>query len=449
MKNKQISSYLGKKAILIPLSMIFFLSILLVPQIAGAMIYYNNLTVSCYANPSSADTNQPVNFISNVSGGTGNYTYIWSGACSTSVYSSNCIALFSQAGNYTANLSVNSGGYTATANCNVNVNQKCISHASAKCAGNDIYWYDSCGNVQDLYQSCQGQTCSGNSCVVIQPVYTKNYKKACYKGSIYWYDSNNSVQDLFKDCQDNNQCTVDGCANNKCENTLKCDGSACSMGSDDYCNSCNHIGDGSCNCQETNAAAPQDCKANINENNNTPADSGNIDVSLLCKNLALSSDWSKDVTMSENQEISCMITVKNSTILKADNVLVSVQLPNDVAYADNLQLNGVPIEGDIISGYNLGLIESGKSETVIFNAKTQSIAVQGMKQVTASASFGNLLDSDVLSLNFVPSAIESAAVSGAPVWFSEFLKRWFAWIFVGAILVFLFIVVFRRLSSEK
>ena len=39
-----------------------------------------SLSISCYASPNPAQTNQTVTFSSNVSGGSGNYSYYWSGA---------------------------------------------------------------------------------------------------------------------------------------------------------------------------------------------------------------------------------------------------------------------------------------------------------------------------------------------------------------------------------
>jgi len=42
----------------------------------------------------------------------------------------------------------------------------CISNYQKKCYSNYIYWYDSCGNQQSLYQACSSnQTCSNGSCI--------------------------------------------------------------------------------------------------------------------------------------------------------------------------------------------------------------------------------------------------------------------------------------------
>lgn len=79
------------------------------------------LSVSCLANPSSAQTNQSVIFISSVaiSGGTGTYIYSWTGDCIG--YNANCSNSFSQAGTKTATLTVNFGGQTKTTNCSATI----------------------------------------------------------------------------------------------------------------------------------------------------------------------------------------------------------------------------------------------------------------------------------------------------------------------------------------
>ena len=101
---------------------------------SGSYISYNDcanacqqinqsLSVSCYASPNPAQTNQTVTFSSNVSGGSGNYSYYWSGA--TYGNSSYSQKTFSSYGNYTAYLTVNdSQNKSASTSCSVNVNQQ-------------------------------------------------------------------------------------------------------------------------------------------------------------------------------------------------------------------------------------------------------------------------------------------------------------------------------------
>ena len=78
------------------------------------------LYVSCYASPSTVSTNQTVTFYSNISGGSGSYTYYWSGyASGNSSYSQTS---FSSSGTYTANLAVyDSNGRSGSTSCSAYV----------------------------------------------------------------------------------------------------------------------------------------------------------------------------------------------------------------------------------------------------------------------------------------------------------------------------------------
>jgi hypothetical protein len=81
--------------------------------------YSGNLTASCYASPSSIQAGQAGNFVGTASGGNGNYTYSWSGACNGGT--SSCYNILSTSGTYTAYLTVTSNGQTAYANCPITV----------------------------------------------------------------------------------------------------------------------------------------------------------------------------------------------------------------------------------------------------------------------------------------------------------------------------------------
>jgi len=82
--------------------------------------YIGDLYASCYTSPNPAQINQTVTFYSNVSGGTGNYTYYWSGA----TYGNNSYSqkTFSSYDNYTAYLTVyDSQSRSASTSCGVNI----------------------------------------------------------------------------------------------------------------------------------------------------------------------------------------------------------------------------------------------------------------------------------------------------------------------------------------
>jgi len=44
--------------------------------------------------------------------------------------------------------------------------QTCIAHSTKKCYGGSVYWFDSCGKVQEEYLRCEAdEKCEGNDCV--------------------------------------------------------------------------------------------------------------------------------------------------------------------------------------------------------------------------------------------------------------------------------------------
>jgi len=80
-----------------------------------------NLTASCSANPSSTSIGNIIVWSSVVSGGTGSYTYSWSGTDSLSGASSSVSQTCSSAGTKNASVTVTSGTNTVVANCSATV----------------------------------------------------------------------------------------------------------------------------------------------------------------------------------------------------------------------------------------------------------------------------------------------------------------------------------------
>ena len=336
-------------------------------------------------------------------------------------------------------------GNTCQTNYNYN-NNSCTYHAYKLCSGNNIYWYDSCGNKQDLYTSCaSGQTCSAGQCISNNQNnnYTVYYRTACYNNSVYWYDSLGAVSGLNKSCSDNNSCTVDTCSASKCSNTLKCDGSTCAVSTTDYNTYCasNHCGNGSCeaNLGETNANCSNDCKT---------ATVG-LTLSFLTKSDSNSTQWQKTAQIGPSGQVYFLISVTNSSTSQADNVVVSANIPNQVASLGNLKLDGTTLSGDIVSGINIGSVGPSTTKSITFEGRTQDISTASTGQAVATTNVSGTTQTDSLSIDF--TAQTAAAVSEAPATsgFGAWLKHWYLWILGAIVLIFLFVVVFRRFSSEE
>lgn len=105
------------------------------------------LTVSCSANPSSANVGDSINWSAQVSGGNGNYVYTWSGTNSLSGNTSSVSKTYNTVGTKNATVSVSSGNTTRTASCSASITEtqipltvSCSPSSSSVRVGNGIYW---------------------------------------------------------------------------------------------------------------------------------------------------------------------------------------------------------------------------------------------------------------------------------------------------------------------
>lgn len=286
----------------------------------------------------------------------------------------------------------------------------CNYHAYRDCAGNSIYWFDSCANRQDLYQNCSGtQICRYGQCTIKSNSYTTHYTKKCYNDNLYWYDSKGVLQDLYKNCADDNECTIDSCSDIKCLNTMK-----------------------------------TDCPA--------PAVPGvsNLAVYFLSKKNAEAIQWDKAVEVAPDSNIYFLVNVSNSSNIQVDNVNISASMPGEITLLGNLKVNDVLTDGDIISGVNIGLLAAGITKAITFEGKTGTFDANLQKQAIVTVNSGGASQTDTIMINFNPSQQQTAAVSSASEdsSFVKFLKRWYLWILIAVALAFLFIVVFRRFSTN-
>ncbi|OGZ82328.1 MAG: hypothetical protein A2510_02255 [Candidatus Staskawiczbacteria bacterium RIFOXYD12_FULL_37_10] len=306
----------------------------------------------------------------------------------------------------------------------------CNYHAYKDCVGSSIYWFDSCSNRQDLYQDCSsfGQTCQYGQCVAsIQPVYTAHQKISCSGNNLYWYDSLGAVNSLYKNCQDANSCTQDSCSGAKCSNVLKCDGSTCAAGLADY----------NTYCQQAQPNPP-------------PNDVNNLMVSFVAKTDEASQQWNKNAQVSPDSTVYFMIALNNNSDTAYSNVNISANIPGEISLLGNLKVNDAAFSGDIVSGISIGSLEPKSAKSITFEGKTQSFSEQSQKQATITVNSSGAVRSDFVNLDFVPGQSTVAAVSqpAEDTGITTFLKRWYLWILSGIVLIFLFIIVFRRVSSN-
>ncbi len=144
----------------------------------------NNLTVSCYANPSSPYVGNQVTWYANASGGNGNYSYSWNGdelsGSGQTVYRT-----YNSTGNKYASVTVYSDNQSATAQCNVNVQNYNNNNATASC-------YATPSNPQIGQSVTWVANVNGNN---------YNYNNNNYSNSFNWYGDENlygNTQTVYK-----------------------------------------------------------------------------------------------------------------------------------------------------------------------------------------------------------------------------------------------------------
>ena len=352
---------------------------------------------------------------------------------------------------------------------NYNNYSNCTYHAYKLCSGNNVYWYDSCGTQQDLYSSCGGgQTCQYGQCSsYVQPAqpvqpttnYVAHYRTACYGSSLYWYDSRGINSGLYKKCKDTNSCTLNSCSSNKCVSNLKCDGTTCSINSVDFNKYCptKQTPPAPATTPATTTPAPVTIpNQNQNQNSTPQADSQKqaLAISFFVKQNSDSNQWQKSVKINSNGQVYFMISATNSSTAQIDSVNISANIPTEISSLGNLQINGVPFSGDIVSGINVGPISSQNTKLITFEGKTQSISTTATKPATITSNASGATLSDSVSLNLTAGSTNSNQATAdiskaqASTGLGGFLKRWYLWILAGIILIFLFFMVYKRLSRN-
>jgi hypothetical protein len=95
-----------------------------------------NLSVSCSANPNTVNVGEELTWSANASGGTGSYTYSWSGT--ESLYGSHrsITGTYDYSGTKNAVVTVRSGNQTASANCTANVREAPQNNLIVSCSSN-------------------------------------------------------------------------------------------------------------------------------------------------------------------------------------------------------------------------------------------------------------------------------------------------------------------------
>ena len=149
---------------------------------------YNTLNASCVINPSNIYINDTVTISGSASGGTGSYSYYWSGSDGISGSSQVITGRFTSIGSKTVSLTVTSGTQTVTRTCNAYVNSNynynynynynltatCVAQPQTANVGDNVIWtaYPSGGNGTYTYSWTGSDGLSYGNAYQIQQRYT-------------------------------------------------------------------------------------------------------------------------------------------------------------------------------------------------------------------------------------------------------------------------------------
>ncbi|MDD5760628.1 MAG: hypothetical protein PHF45_01020, partial [Candidatus Pacebacteria bacterium] len=306
------------------------------------------LSVSCYASPVSAQTDQTITFYSNVSGGLGNYSYYWSGAASG--YNSYYRRSFSSTGNYTAYLTVyDSQGRSASTSCNVYI------YSGSQCANPPTInlWLDK-------YSLNQGESTYLR--------WTSNYTNYCVASN--GWSGTKSTSGIETISPPNNTTY-----------TLTCYGH----------NNCGSVS------QSVTIY--------------TTSSGTNLSLTKLGRNLSGGSRiYSKVIQIVQGDIIEFHLTVSAGSNTDLYNVMVKDPLPSALAYiSGTTKVDGITQPDTITTtGLSLGTVYRGTSKTITFEASTNAYSSAYLSQTnTAEATADNqnkITDSATITYGLVAGA---------------------------------------------
>ena len=238
----------------------------------------------------------------------------------------------------------------------------CTNHSYFQCSGNGVYWYDSCGNRQELYQACTGsQTCSNNSCVTTAPICTPNSTYRCFGNALYWFDSCGNQGGLYQACGSGQVCSNNACVT------------------------------------QTQTLA-------------------NLLITTKVRNLSSGNlTYAPTTTATPGDVLQIQITLQNTGTQPINNIMVKDVLPVNIHYYDNLTIDGVANSGNITSGVNLGSLGVGQTKIITYQVQV----APGQNFPYGSTTLSNYItitsDAGQIATSSISIYVTKSILSGAVV----------------------------------
>jgi len=364
--------------------------------------------------------------------------------------------------------------------------QSCTPNDHKQCVGNNVYWYNSCGAQESLYQTCgSNQTCQAGACVNQNISCSSNTdcgsngytgSNFCQSNSVYKnyltytcnnagttqsYCSTNTVANLQQTCNSNQTCSSGSCNNqNTCtQNSYK----QCGAGNSVYwydscgsqgslyqvCNS-NQVCSGSI-CQNTYVNniynnytnhSFRGCENNIAywyDSNGTRQDiyqNCNLTNQACNNGSCVGSTYTNTTTstvISNPYVLHYTTKCYNSNVYWYDNKGKVQDLNQTCTDSNSCTVDGCT------SGNCQNVLKCDGSTCAVGSAdyvrycSTQTVSCTITPQ-------GGTINTTPTNGNLTASISENS--------FTDFLKQWYLWIIVAIILIFLFFMAFRRSAVE-
>jgi len=324
----------------------------------------SQLKVSCQAYPNPAKVNEMVTFLAQASGGTGSYSYSWSGACIGN--SQSCQRSFSAPGNYLAKVSVQSDSQSATAECEVKVEPlpSLIPGLSILKTGRNLSRQES--TFSKSISASPGEEIEFKIVVTSTGSDTARnviLKDILDKKLIY-------LDELKIDAEPASQNILNGISLGDIEagKTKTVTFKAKTALAEEFSYGTTVL----TNIAEVKAdqvPTLQDSASVIVLKPAPPPQSPGLSVIKKAKNLALDQDFAKSISAKPQDSILFLIEVESIGSATAKNVILKDILDNRLEYLDKVRVDNIPVSGNVLEGISLGDLPPKSKKVVLFEAK--------------------------------------------------------------------------------
>lgn len=269
-------------------------------------------------------------------------------------------------------------------------------------------------------------------------VCTPNAQLKCVSNISYWHDSCGALQSVAKNCNTTNQVCQNGQCVNKTTPTPPTTGQT-----PDYKAICAAYCGGQTPATPSTPATPT--------TPGTPAQpqTSQLQISLLGTKEAEPAMWGKFLNTAHNDKLVFLVMVKNNSTQAVNSASLIVELTSNISYTGNLKIDNTLSAGNITSGIELGGLAPNAAKLISFTGTVQGQANATTSQVISKATSGEVTTSDSLVVSIAAGQVagaSTASVGDSP--FMQFLKKWYLWIIIVAVLIALFVIIFRRLSTN-